>query len=580
MTPMHGKGFLASSLDRPITRPGTLVYGLDDVPSARVTFGLALQVVAVQSVFFVLPAVFAGMLSNDPLDAMRFLSLSILAVALWQVLQLLRRGAVGSGYPLLPATHTPALAGAYALAGAAGLGFGAVAAMVVITGVACVILTFVMHRLRVLLPNEVAGVVVFLIGVQLIILATQRLGLQPGGTTPDGTAVISVFASLLVMGAVALSRTRAAPFSVLVGTLCGVPIALAFGHGHPEAAALVAEQPWIALPQPWLPRFDQIEAVPLIGFLVGIVALKASAIGSLVVIQRASDASWSRPDAPPIRRGPLANGLGIVAAGAVGAACPGPSNAAVGLSVAAGTLARRIAWVGVPLLVLVALCPKLMMLFVVMPEPIKAALLIYTGGFLMAQGNLLITARLLDTRRMLIVSLGLGAGIIVAVAPQAFVEALPMLASPLAVGALVAFLINLATLPLVARRAEKRITLVSGVHRQVTDWIDTVAGGWALKPQTAAAARQSIGELTEILVERGARSMVLVARLAEDRVEMTLTWTGDPLPDPPQSASAEDILGSDEARHRFAVWLATRQAQNFRQRPVGTENEMWLAFED
>ncbi len=42
-----------------------------------------------------------------------------------------------------------------------------------------VALTFVMRRLRVVLPNEVAGVVVILIGVALVLVATQRLGLQP-----------------------------------------------------------------------------------------------------------------------------------------------------------------------------------------------------------------------------------------------------------------------------------------------------------------------------------------------------------------------------------------------------------------
>jgi hypothetical protein len=39
-------------------------------------------------------------------------------------------------------------------------------------------------------------------------------------------------------------------------------------------------------------------------------------------------------------------------------------------------------------------------------------------------------------------------------------------------------------------------------------------------------------------------------------------------------------MGSDEARHRFSVWLATRQAQDFRLRQVRGDNEFWLAFED
>jgi xanthine/uracil permease len=172
-------GFLGRGLDRRITRPQALTYGLDDVPAPAATLGLALQHVAIQSIYFVIPAVLAGSLSSDPADASRFLSLSILAAALWQALQLLTRGPIGSGYPT-PATHTAALVGAYAITGLAGLSFGAAGAMLILTGIACAMLTFVMHRLRLVLPNEVSGVVVILIGVALVMLATQRLGMQPG----------------------------------------------------------------------------------------------------------------------------------------------------------------------------------------------------------------------------------------------------------------------------------------------------------------------------------------------------------------------------------------------------------------
>jgi xanthine permease XanP len=572
-------GFLARTFDRTTTRPAGIVYWLDDVPPLAPALALALQHVAIQSIYFVIPAVLAGSLSSDPADAARFLGLSILASALWQVLQLLMKGPIGSGYPI-PGTHTAALVGAYALAGAAGIGFGGVGAMVIVTGAACLLLTFVMHRLRLVLPNEVAGVVVFLIGVALVTLATRRLGLQPGGALPDGSRVLAVFASLAVMALVALSRTRAAPFAVLIGTLVGVPLSLWLGHGYPDAATLLAERPWIALPQPWAPRFGEIAVVPMLAFLVAIVALKATAMGSMVVIQKGSDASWSRPDAPPVRRGLLANGIAIIAAGATGGACPGPATAAVGLSVASGTLARRIGWVGAGMLVVAALCPKLTMLFVVLPEPIKAAMLFYTAGFIMAQSCQLVSARLLDTRRMLIVSVGLCAGIAVAVAPQAFIVAVPVLASPLAVGALSSFVMNLVTLPLVTRNSSITVPLDRSAQRAISDWFGTVAAAWALKPQTEVAAEHSLCELADLLAGRGTQSLAIIARLGEDRVEITLRFPGAPLPDLPRYASPQDLLGTDEERHRFGLWLATRQAHGFRQRSAGDENELWLAFED
>jgi NCS2 family nucleobase:cation symporter-2 len=579
MAAQIGSGFLARTFDRRTTRPAGLVYGLDDVPPAFVAVALALQHVAIQSIYFVIPAVLASSLSADPADAGRFLSLSILASALWQALQVLMTGPVGSGYPI-PGTHTAALVGAYAIAGLAGLSFGGAGAMLIMTGLACLVLTFFMHRLRLVLPNEVAGVVVFLIGVALVVLATQRLGLQPGGTLPERSAVLAVFVSLAIMAVVALSRTRAAPFAVLVGTVVGVPLSLWLGHGYPNAEALLAQRPWIAIPEPWAPRFGEIAPVPMLAFLVAIVALKATAMGSMVVMQKGSDSSWSRPDAPPIRRGLLANSIAIMVAGTIGAACPAPATAAVGLSVATGTLARRIAWIGASMLVVAALCPKLAMLFVLLPEPIKAAMLFYVAGFIMAQSCQLITARLLDTRRTLIVSFGLCSGIAVAVAPQAFIVAVPVLASALSVGAICAFVMNLVTLPLVSRRATLSVPMDGRALEAISDWFRQLAGAWALKPMTEGAAEQSLCELVDLLFERGTRTLDLAARLAEDRIEITMKWTGEALPDPPKIATAQDLMGSDEARQAFSVWLATRQAQGFRQRRVGAENEVWLAFED
>jgi hypothetical protein len=221
------------------------------------------------------------------------------------------------------------------------------------------------------------------------------------------------------------------------------------------------------------------------------------------------------------------------------------------------------------------------MMFVLMPEPIKAAMLFYVAGFIMAQGSQLVTARLLDTRRMLIVAFGLSSGVTVAVAPAAFIDAIPVLASPLSIGALVAFLMNLFTLPMVSRRAEMVVPLDGEALTKVEKWIRELAGTWALKAQTEIAAEQSLFELTDLLTERGVETVTLGARLAEDRIEVTLTWAGAPLPDRPKAGKTSDLMHDDDAvRHGFSIWLATRQAQAFRQRAVPGGNEVWLVFED
>ncbi len=573
------EAYLGRSRDRRMQRPPGLAYWLDGQPSASAAGGLALQHIAIQSVYFVIPVAVAGAVSEDPADIERFLCLSVLAMAVWQVLQLLTRGPVGSGYPL-PATHTASCLGAYMLAADTGGGFPAIAAMVFTMGLACVALTFVMNRLRVVLPNEVAGVVVILIGVALIELAAVQLGLEPGETPSDTTAVGIVLASLGVMVAIALSKTRAAPFAVLIGAVVGTALSLPLGQGMPHSAQVLADRPWLALPEPWLPDFDRISLAPMLAFLIALVAIQATVAGSLVVFQRAADAGWTRPDAPPLRRGLLANGLAIAIAGLIGGAAPGPATAALGLSIATGTLARRIAWAGVPLLIVVALCPKIAALFVLTPAPVKAAMLLYSSGFILAQGCQLATARLLDTRRTMIVALGLSAGVVVAIAPQPFLSTVPAVASPLALGAIIAFLVNLVTLPLVSLRARQSLPLDAAAGRAASDWFAGLAANWGLKPATARAVERALVELTELLTGRAVAMVDIESRRSEDRVELALTWDGQPLPESATTPTPEDLLGSVETQERFVVWFATRGAQRFMQRTTARGCEARLIFED
>lgn len=572
--------FLGREADRPRVRPTGLTYGPDDRPPPVVTLGLALQHLSVQSIYFVLAIATASSFTSDPAEITRFLALSILGAAAWQMLQLLPRGPVGSGYPV-PGTHTPSLIGPAQVIAATGGNLATVAALGIVAGAACLPLTFLMRRVRVLLPNEVAGVVVLLIGVALLILGVQRLGLQPGGTPAPAEAGLVLLGSLLAMMLVALSRTRAAPFAVLIGAVLGVVLALALGLTMPGGAELVASQPWLALPRPIVPDFGGVTPAGIFVFLVALVAVKGTLLGNLLLYQRAADASWTRPDAPPLRRGMLANGLGMMLSSAIGGAGPGPATAALGISVATGTLARRIVWVGTALLAAVAFCPKLVSLFVLVPDPVKAAMVMYFGGFVAVQGGQLMTSRLLDTRRMMVAAFGLMAGLVVAIAPAPFLAAVPAIASPLSAGALVAFLVNLATLPFVRRTATATLQVDGTVARTAAEWCAAIGGAWGLKPQTASAAEHALLELAELLAGRGQDAIQLTARSAEDRVIFTMSWAGPALPAPTARPAAEDLLGPAAAQEGFAVWLATRRAQEFTQRPApGGGTEALLVFED
>jgi hypothetical protein len=106
-----------------------------------------------------------------------------------------------------------------------------------------------------------------------------------------------------------------------------------------------------------------------------------------------------------------------------------------------------------------------------------------------------------------------------------------------------------------------------------------LARRWGLKPQTARALERAAVELVELLAGRRVADVALAARLGEDRVELTLAWDGDPLPERRQ-AHAEDLLGAGDALERFMLWAATREAIGFTQRRAGDRQEARVVFED
>ncbi len=562
-----------------MTRPAGLTFWFDDHPAWGTTLGLALQAVALQSAFFIVPVTIAMSITSNASEVARFLALSILAAALWQVVQGLRRGWLGSGYPI-PSSFTAATLAAYAIGGSGGAGFGAMGAALMVAGIAAGVLSLLLHRLRAVLPDEVVGVVIMLIGVTLIGVAAHELGLKPGAPLPQAGSVALAIGCILAMAALGFAARRVAIFAVLIGAAGGTAVAFALGLGAPDAAATLAAQPWFAWPRPWSPEFDALPPAALGALLVSLLAIKSTTLGSIVMVQRAADARWTRPDAPPIRRGLLANGLVMAGAGLIGASAPGPSTAAVGLSIATGTLARRIALVGAGLLALLAFCPKLLTLFVLVPQPVKAAMLFYVSGFIVAQGCQVLTARLLDTRRMMVVALGLTAGFAAAAAPQHFLAAMPVLSSPVAFGALVAFCVNLVTLPLVRGASALQLPLDGGAGRAAADWIAGFSGAWGLKPHAGRAAEQAVCEMLDLLAELGVPAVALSARLGEARIEVTLRWSGPPLPSPARRPHVNALMGDDAERHAYAVWLAARQAQGFRQLAVEGGHEARFVFDD
>lgn len=565
--------------DRVPTHAPETVLALDDRPPPAQTLALALQQLAIQSIYFVLPGVVAAAFGATPLEATNYLCLSLLVLALWTVLQGLARGPVGSGYPI-PAIPSPVMLAPLLLAAALGASMAEAAVMVVLVGVVTILLSPAIRRIAALLPTEVMGVVVFLIGASLLPNVMSILRLDPAQPYAAAGPVALAGCCFAVMVIVGVLRWRFARYALLIGALVGSAGALLVGMVPPGAGALLSSAPWFAVPQPALRGEIRFDASLLVSFLLCTLSALASLLGALVAFQKGMDGGWTRADPGPLRRGILAHGIAVALAGTAGAMPAAASSASVGVSIATRTFARSIALAGATILCVLAFSPKVAALFVLVPAPVQAAMLLYVAGFMMAQGCEMAVTRTLDTRRTVVAGLGLSAGLCALAAPAFFAAALPALAAPLAVGGIAAFVANLLTLPLMKREDVFVVGLGPASADLVMDRCFAVGGAWALRPETVRRMQHALLEMAELLAGRGLPEMTVRAVQRDQGVRLVLAFAGAPLPRPTRRPTLADLEAGGDALEASSLWLALRETSDHGMRGTAEGQELWLDFED
>ncbi len=146
-------------------KPADLAYGVHEQPPWSVSGLVAVQHVGIMCVNLVYPLLLireAGLSAEVTGDILR---LGMLALGLGVLVQAVPVGRFGCHY-LAPMVYaSPYLApGILAIkAGGLPLFWG----MTIVAGVATIVFAAIWHRLRVLIPSELAGLVVFLVGATI-----------------------------------------------------------------------------------------------------------------------------------------------------------------------------------------------------------------------------------------------------------------------------------------------------------------------------------------------------------------------------------------------------------------------------
>ena len=554
-------------------RPDNIAFGVDDPLPLRLALGLALQQLAFLGGLMVIPDIYvrnAGLEEHS--SFLNIASATLLVSALVIVLQVRMWRHVGAGY-YYPLQATGAvLPGMYLVGSLPGAGPEAAFGMVWVVGLTQIAFSFAIMRLRNVFTAEVSGVAVMLIGLGLGMLGLQQFAgtrQMHGQPLSADSLFIGATALATMVGCNVWAKGLLKLMAPLTGLLVGMALSLMLGL-LPEQMQAWQHLAWVRLPQ--LPvfgwRFEPTAIVPyaVTGFVLSLISL-----GTQTIVQRSADADWARPSLRALGRGVRAEGLAHMFAALVNGLPLAASGGAVSLAAASGSASRYLGYWTAGLLLLAALVPKLIGLWLLLPSSVMGALLLYLATFTTLSGLQLIASRMLDNRRILAVGLGLLAGTGMPVIQPAIQRLWPSLEyvalSGLATGVCVTVLLSWVFHFGMRKGTRQRFVLAHTTLQDVTDFLESQGKLWGTRHEPVRRAELVGWQVVEALTAHSLVSpqpgeIEIETGFDEYTFTLVLRYPGTLLPLAKQPPSAEDLIASTEAELQMAGYLVARSAHH------------------
>jgi NCS2 family nucleobase:cation symporter-2 len=545
-------------------RPPNFTYWLDDKPPHGVTLLSGLQHIGLVCAFLPIPLAVAREAGLAPGRMVDLISVSMLALGVTAILQVLTRGPVGSGL-LAPSCFSGAYLAPSLLAVKTG-GLPLVFGMTMFGGLIEAGLSRVLRYLRPFLPPEIAGFMVVMIGVTVGSLGARYvLGVGAAAPASGRELAVSGITLGLMVGLNVWGRGAPRLFCALLGIIGGYLAGALLKVLVVADFARVMDAPLVGLPAigdlGW-----SFEAALIIPFAVAATAVCLKTVGDLTTCQRINDADWVRPDLRSIGRGALANGIGSALSGFLGTAGLNTSSANIGLAGATGVTSRRIAYATGGIFLVLGFMPKLSGLLAVMPRPVMGAALIFVAAFIFVNGLQIIASRLLDARRTFVIGLSFIIAIAVDISP-AFFGALPeslqpLVGSSLVAGTLAAILLNL-IFRIGARKVQNLVLPAGRVEPAALEqFMEANGASWGARRDIIDRAKFNLVQSLEVVLENCEPHGLVVVAAAFDELslDVRVSYAGPPLELPEERPTNEEIMESDEGQRKLAGFMLRRHA--------------------
>ena len=374
-------------------------YEPNERPPSALAFGMGAQqaVLCIAGVVLAPVIVIRAAGEGDPYMTWAVFA-ALLVSGLTTIVQAVRVGRIGAGYPLLMGTS-----GAFIAVCVTALvegGPGLLATLVAISALFQFLLSERLSLLRRIITPTVAGTVIMLIAVTVMPIIFGMLADVPEGT-PPAAAPASAVTTFVVIAALALRATGALRLWMpLIGLVAGCVVASFFGLYDVER---VIEAPWIGFPDGGWPGFDLEFGTAFWGLLPAFVFVTligaTETIGDSIAIQRVA---WRKPRAVDFRavQGAVAaDGAGNLLSGLAGTVPNTTYSTSIAITELTGVAARSVGvWIGI-VFAASAFLPKVAALLLAIPSPVAAAYITVLLSLLFVLGMRMVVQGGVDYRK-------------------------------------------------------------------------------------------------------------------------------------------------------------------------------------
>ena len=563
-----------------MVRPPELLYAVDETPPPAVLVMSALQHVAVIAVTLVFPLILGAQAGLTRIQFLDLLSLSMLAIGVATILLCIKSKFVGSGF-LCPSCYTAIFLGPSLFAIERG-GLSLVFGMTIVAGLVQVAIAPILRRLRALMPSEIAGLVIAIVGLALAALGVRyMLGISTNGSIHPVYLLISAL-SLATMTALNVwAKGYAKMFCVLIGMAVGYAASAAFG-----ILDFTAATPAEGLAILHLPRIDHIgyrfDPLVLAPFVVAAFASTLRVMGDVTNCQRLNDRDWVRPSFGSLAGGVAANGLASMFCGLAGTLGPNSYSSCIGLSAATGITSRSVGYAVGIVFVVLALIPGVAVLFAAMPPPVMGVTLFFTAAFVFTSGIQMVTARMLDARKTLVIGFSFAMAVMADIYHETFMSApaalQPIVGNSLVLGTVCAVLLNLVMRIGVRQRVTLKVEHGKNSGEAVDQFLSDQGARWAARRDVVRRAIFGAEQVIEVIGEPpdGAE---IEASFDEFNLDVRMRYAGLPLVIPERRPSPREIIASDEGERLLAGYLLRQSADRIVTRAIGDRAEIHLHYD-